>query len=145
MIYIHWFIITNHDSNDSCCAMMNQWLWIMDCYAVPKFVNHGELCWASGCESWCGMLSQWLWVMVCNAEPEVVNHGVLWWMIHKHWAQHSISWFTTTLLSIIHHDSQLLGLAYHTLIHNHWLRITYHDWQPLAQNNTPWFTTTGSV
>jgi hypothetical protein len=51
----------------------------MVCYAEPVFVNHGELWWASGCESWCFMLSQWLWTMVNYTEPLVVNHGVLWW------------------------------------------------------------------
>jgi hypothetical protein len=50
---------------------MSQWLIIMVCYAetdvrnhsvnaVPVGVNHGELCYASGCESRCAMLSQWL-------------------------------------------------------------------------------------
>jgi hypothetical protein len=80
---------------------MSQWLWIMDCHAVSKVLNHGELCWASDCESWRGMLRQWLWIMVnyaegvvanhvvlcwarvcellCFAEPVVVNHGVLYW------------------------------------------------------------------
>jgi hypothetical protein len=31
------------------------------------------------------------------------------------------------------------------MIYNHWLRITHHDSQPLAQNNTPSVTTTGSA
>jgi len=31
------------------------------------------------------------------------------------------------------------------MIHNHWLSITHHDTQPLAQHNTPQFTTTGSA
>ena len=31
---------------------------IMDCYAVPKVVNHGVLYGASGCDSWCAYLSQ---------------------------------------------------------------------------------------
>ena len=34
--------------------------------AEPVLVNHGEVCWASGCESCWGMQSQWF-----------VNHGVL--------------------------------------------------------------------
>jgi hypothetical protein len=29
------------------------------------------------------------------------------------------------------------------MIRNHWLSITHHDSQPLAQNSTPWITTTG--
>jgi hypothetical protein len=49
----------------------------MVCYSEPVVVNHGVLCWASGCESWCAMLNQWLCIMVCYAEPVVVNHGVL--------------------------------------------------------------------
>ena len=66
--------------------MLNQWLWIMVCYAEPVVdeswcvmlrpvvVNHGVLCWASGCESWCVILSQWFWTsetVVC------VLYGVL--------------------------------------------------------------------
>jgi hypothetical protein len=31
------------------------------------------------------------------------------------------------------------------MIHNHWLSITPHESQPLAQHYTPLFTTTGSV
>ena len=42
---------------ESWCVMPNQWLWSMVCCAEPVVVNHGLLCWASGCESWCGMLS----------------------------------------------------------------------------------------
>ena len=44
---------------------------IMECYAVPKVLNHGVytervdvhhgvLFGVSGCDSWCVMLSQWL-------------------------------------------------------------------------------------
>jgi len=29
------------------------------------------------------------------------------------------------------------------MIHNHELSITLYDSQPMAQHNTPWFTTTG--
>jgi hypothetical protein len=28
---------------------MSQWLWIMECNTEPVVVNHGVLCWASGC------------------------------------------------------------------------------------------------
>jgi hypothetical protein len=66
--------------------------------------NRGELCGASGCESWWFMLSQWLRIMVYYGEQVVVNPNI---------------------------------------IHNYWLRITYHDSQPLAQHNTPLFATTG--
>jgi hypothetical protein len=73
--------------------MLSQWLWVMMSNAERVVMNHGVLCWASGCESWCVMLcqgceswcvmlcqgceswcvmlSQWLWVMVCNAVPGV--------------------------------------------------------------------------
>ena len=30
----------------------------MDCYAVPKDMNHGVLYGASGCDSWCANRSQ---------------------------------------------------------------------------------------
>ena len=76
-----------------------QWVWTMLCYtepadgnhdvnAVPVGVNHGGLCWASGCESrvlcWANccetmwmILRYWLWIIVSYAEPVVVNHCVL--------------------------------------------------------------------
>jgi hypothetical protein len=37
---------------------LSQWLWIMVCYDEPMVVNHGDLWWATGCESCCVMLSQ---------------------------------------------------------------------------------------
>jgi hypothetical protein len=66
-------------------------------------------------------------------------------MIHNQW------------IGIEHHDSQPLGSAYHIMIDNHFaqhntsrfkttgLSVAHHDSQPLAQNNTPWLATTGSV
>ena len=47
--------------------------------AIPVVVNHGELCSASGCESWCAMLSQWLRIMLCYSELIIGNHGMLCW------------------------------------------------------------------
>jgi hypothetical protein len=142
---------------ESWWVLMCQWLWIVVCYAVPVVVSHGEiccasgvshgvLCWASGCESWCAIPSQWFWVMVCNFKSEFVNYAVLCWF---GWYSHSLAqqstlWFIATLLSIIHHHSHPLGLAFHTMIHNHWLSITHIDSQPLAHHNSPLFTTTGS-
>jgi len=37
----------------------------MVCNDEQEVVSHGELCWASGCESCYIILSQWLWIMVC--------------------------------------------------------------------------------
>jgi hypothetical protein len=121
------------------CVIPRQWLWIMvsydkpvvvnlgevcwdsgcesRCYDESVVVNRGELCWAYGCESWCAMLSQWLWIKVSFAEPVILNHGVLCW------ASGYVS----------------------CMIHNHWRSIIYHDSQPLAQSNRPWFTTTSSA
>jgi hypothetical protein len=104
--------------------MLSQWLGIILCYSEPVVVNDGELCWASGCESWCVILSQWICIMVCNAARVVVNHGFT--IIHNHWlsishhdsqplAQHNNPWFTTT------------RAALHTMMHIHWLRITHHE------------------
>jgi hypothetical protein len=31
------------------------------------------------------------------------------------------------------------------MIHNYWLSIAHNDSKPLAEYNTPWFTTTGSA
>jgi hypothetical protein len=124
MIHNHWLSITHHDSQPlvqhytpwkSWIVMLCQRLWIVAWYCKPVVVNHGVLCWASGCESWCVLLSQWLLIMVCFTEP--VN----------------TPWLITT------------GSVNHTMIHNHWLSIAHHDSQPLARNTMPRFTTFGSV
>jgi hypothetical protein len=131
-----WWWVLLCQGCESWCVMLRQCLWIMVSYDEPVLVNDGVLCWAIGYEWWCVMLSKWLWIMVCYAEPVVMYDGVLCW---------ASGWITTTLLSIIHHDSQSLGLAQHTMFQNHWLRITHHDSQPLSRYNTPWFTTTGTA
>jgi hypothetical protein len=128
MIHNHSFSITHHDSR-SCesCVMLWQWLWIMMCYIEPVGVIHGVLCWASGCESWCVMLNKWLWIMMCYAEPVAVNHGVL------RWGSGCESWcamLRQSLWIMVYHVEPV---------------IVNLDSQPLAQNNTPLFITTGSA
>ena len=112
----------------SWCFILSQWMWIMVSFTVPVvmnndvscwvsgcelccaiLVNHGELYWAIGCESWFVMLCQCLWVMVsyvmpggwimvCYAEPVAVNHAVLylfeWFVNHgvQCWASGCESW-----------------------------------------------------
>jgi hypothetical protein len=49
----------------------------MVCHVEPVAVNHGELCWARGIESWCAIIGQWVGIMLCYAESLVVNYGVL--------------------------------------------------------------------
>ena len=70
--------------------MLNQWLWVMVCNAEPVVVNHGVLCWASGCEFMCAILNRTVvnyvvlyWAdcvlnMVCHAEPLVMNDMSQW-------------------------------------------------------------------
>jgi hypothetical protein len=113
MIHNHWLSITHH--GESWCIILSHWLWIILCYSEAVVVNHGELCWASGCESWCVILSQWLLIMFT--------------MTHNHSDQYITPWFTTT------------GSVWHTMIHNHWLSITRHNSQPLAQHYNPWLAT----
>jgi hypothetical protein len=88
-----WFLIMlhyYHDNNNGVRGVVfttiipsyrggNRWLWIMVCYAEPVVVNHGLLCWASGCELLCVILCQWLWILVYYSGLVVVNHGVLCW------------------------------------------------------------------
>jgi hypothetical protein len=118
MIHNHCLRIKHHDS-------LNQWLWIAICYSEPVVVNRGELCCALGCESCCVILSRWLWIMVFYSETVVVNHGAIWWNSGcESWCAMLSQWL--------------------------WITVCYsepvaqHDSYPLAQNNTPWFTTTGS-
>jgi hypothetical protein len=90
-------------------------------------VQHKWVSCVNGCEWWCVMLSQWLWIMVSYIEPVTVNHGLLCY------ASGCESWWamlSTVRFSIAH------------MIHNHWVSITHHDSQPLAQHYTPWLTAT---
>jgi hypothetical protein len=49
--------------------------WVSGCeLCCAMLVNHGELYWANGCDSWFAMLWHWLWVMVSYAELVVMNH-----------------------------------------------------------------------
>ena len=100
-------MVVNHGESrcasgfESCYIMLNQslgikmwmlcqWVWIMLCYselfvgnhdvnALPVGVNHDELRWTSGYESWCAMLSQCLWIIVNYAEPVILKHVELCW------------------------------------------------------------------
>ena len=88
---------------ESCCVILSQELWIMECYAKPSgceswtamlspvVVNHNVLFWgkwvwimmcydeSNGWESWCAIPNQRLWIKGCYAGPVVVNHGLLGW------------------------------------------------------------------
>ena len=63
-----WIMVRYADTVvcESWCAELYQWWWIIVSYAQPVVVNHGELCWANGCETLSVMLNS-----VCG------NHGVL--------------------------------------------------------------------
>jgi hypothetical protein len=61
------------------CTILSQWMWIMTSNAEPVFMNHRELCWASGCESLCVILFHWMWIIVRYAELVFMNHGELCW------------------------------------------------------------------
>jgi hypothetical protein len=81
------------------------------------------------------MLRQWLWIMVCYSEPVVVNHAVL---CYAQW------------LWIVMYYAEQRGWESWFIMLSQWLWImlyyaTHHDSQPLAQQNKPWFTATGSA
>jgi hypothetical protein len=112
MINSHWYSKTHLDSK-SLPQQYTSWLTttgsvvnyavlclsIMVSYIEPVTVNHGLLCYASGCESWWVMLCQRLWIMACYSEPVVVNHDVLLSITHhdsQPLVQHSTPWLTTT-------------------------------------------------
>jgi hypothetical protein len=126
MIYKHRLCIHHLDSQ-SLAQHIPPWdttTWVV--------VNHCELSWDSGCESWCAMISKCVGIMVCYSEPMVVNNDVLSWTSGCESCCCILSqcspWFKPT------------RSAYLTIIHTHWLRISHQDSEPLAQQNTPWFT-----
>jgi hypothetical protein len=154
--------------------MLSKWLWTILCYVEWVGVNHGVLCWASGCESCRVMLSQWLWlwIMLCYAEPGcyesqcamlsqwlqiianyaervVVNHVVLCWVGG-----------CESCRVMLNHWLWIMVCYAEPVVVNHvlcWATGITHDSQPLdsayhtvihnhpAQYNTPWFTTTCSA
>jgi hypothetical protein len=171
MIHNHWLSISHHDSQPLILEN-TQWLWwaqlmgIMLWYARPVVVNQGFLCWAGGCESWFIRLRQWLWIIVYFLESVVVNHGVICWVngceslcvILSQWLW-IIAWYAEPL--VMNHGmlcwasgceswwlmlSQWLWImvCYAEPVVVHLLRIIHLESQHLAQNNTPWFTTSGS-
>jgi hypothetical protein len=103
--------------------------------AVPVGVNHGELCYASGCKSRCAMLSQWLWIIVNYAQPVVVKHYELYWDIGYE--------LLCDILSRVcgNHDVLCKASGCESLCHySHPLpQHSHRDSKSLAQNNTPWF------
>jgi hypothetical protein len=93
---------------------------------------------ASGCESWCVILSHWLWIMVNYSGLVSVNRGELCWARGcESWCAMLSKWLW---ISITHHDSQPLAQNSTPWFTTTRSFITYHDSQPLAQHNTPWFT-----
>jgi hypothetical protein len=137
MIHNHWLSITRHNSR---LFLLCQWLWvmvsypvpgvwIMVCYTEPVVVNQAVLYW-----------SEWLWVMVCNAETVVMNHGVLFWASGCESCCAMISPVVVNR-DVLCCEKGLGIMVYYAEPH----RITHHDSQPLAQQNQPWFTVTGSA
>jgi hypothetical protein len=147
----HWLWMIWANGCELWRVMVDQWWWVMVCIAEPVVVNHGVLCWASGCESCCAILSRLHWFSITHHDLQPL-------------AQHYTAWFTTT------------GPSQHVIIHNHWLisfitngsawhtitktqsaqynttwfttvrfSIAHINSQPLAQHSTPWFTTTASA
>jgi hypothetical protein len=135
-----WFV--NHgmlwwaSDCDSWCAMLSQWLRITVLYAEPLVVNHGVFCCANGCESWCVMLSQWLWIMVCLLC--CVSGCESCCALLSHWVEITV-WMLCQWVWIMVSNAEPV-VVIHTSV-----RITHHESHLLAQNNTPWFTTTGSA
>jgi hypothetical protein len=103
----------------------NHWLSIIHHDSQPLTQHHNPWFTATGSTYHTMIHNLWLSIIHrCESwyamlSPVFVNHGLLCW------ASGCESWFI--MLS---------------QIHNHWLRITQLDSRPLAQNNTPWFTTT---
>jgi hypothetical protein len=65
---IHWLWMIWANGCELWRVMVDQWLWVMVCNAEPVVLNHGVLCWASGCEFMCAILNR-----------TVVNYVVLYW------------------------------------------------------------------
>jgi hypothetical protein len=125
----HW-ISTNHHDSHPLSQHNSQWFITTGAVWYTLIVNiwfsithHGSHLFAQN-----NMLSQWLWKIVSYAEPVVVNHGVFcWaigceplWVILSQWLWNIVSYAEVSVCE---------------------------SWgsQPLAQQNSQWFTTTGSA
>jgi hypothetical protein len=118
VFFLHPNLKIKKATENTVCNIWSQcalWLWVMVCNAEPVSVNHGGLCWASGCESCVLYWTEPLWIMLFYTEPIVFE---LWCVMP---------------LSITHHDS------------HPWHSIAHHDSQPLAYHSKQWFTVTGSI
>jgi hypothetical protein len=105
------------------------------CHSITHHDSHPR-----GCESWCVMLCLWLWIMVCYDQPVLVNHGVLCWASgYVSWCAMLRQWFW---IMVCYSGPVVVNNGVFTTTRSF---ITHHDSQPLAQHNTPWFTTTGSA
>jgi hypothetical protein len=134
---------------ESWCGMLSQWLWIMVCYTDPVDVNHVCYTEPNSCESCCFILSQLClsYGVSCRAagyewyESVVVNYGAFCWTSGpESWCVMLSKWLWLMVC-----NAEQVVVSLHTMTHNHWLSITHHDSQPLAQHYTPWLTTTDSA
>jgi hypothetical protein len=149
MVHDHWLSQTFHDLHP--LAKYNaHWFTVTGSayltvihspsYAEPVVVKHCVLCGTSASETLCVMLRQWLWVIVCYANQVVVKHCVLCWASDCESSSVILSdglWITVRYAEPVTVNQCALYLA--SGIHSHWLSITHHDSQPLAQNSTTWF------
>jgi hypothetical protein len=161
MIHNHWLSITHHDSQPldqhSTPWFTNHLLSIPHHHSQPLVqhnsqwftttgADHGVLYWASCCESWWVMLSQWLCIIVSYAEPVVVNRGVWCWANNcDAWCVMLSQWLWFMVFyaepMVVYNGGLCCVSGWESCcaIPSHW------DSQPLAQYNTPWFTTNSSV
>ena len=124
MIHNHWLSIAHHDSQP------------LAQHCTPWYIATGSAYHTMIHNLWFSIAHHDSHPLAEHNKPRFTTTGsAQHTMIPYYRAQHSTSWFTTALLSIIHHDSQPL----------HGLSIPQHDSQPQAQNNSPWSTTTGSA
>ena len=124
-------------------------------------MNHCELCWDSGCESWCAMISkcvwfwandcaslwvmlkQWLWITLWYAEPVVLkDHGVLywasgcqsWWDMLSYWLLFMVSYAEPVVVT--HDEAWLASVCISwcvMLCQWMWIMVCYAE--PVAVNH----------
>ena len=99
--------------------------------------NHGVLCWASRCESLRVMLSQWSWIMMCYSVPVGVSHGELCWA--RGWQSCCIilsqccESLWAMLRVVVNHGVLWLTIAIWTLCQLVWILLCYTE--PLVVND----------
>jgi hypothetical protein len=126
MNHNHWLNIANHDLQP---LIRHTTIWFTT--TALSIAHHGELCWASGCQSYCVMLGNRMWIMVSYDGPVFGNHVLLYWANgYESWCVILSQW-----LWIIVSDVEPMAVNHGVLCWAEWLWIILWYAEPVVVNH----------